>query len=300
MPALCRLSRGDRSRAQGAPAATQHLWSLKGLPMYSNLLRLPVLVTRDQLPAQILIVLWALGMIAIPIGLWTMGDAILPWAITLNVLVLAAGGIASLLATHPWAALRAVVVVLTGGWFVEYLGSTIGIPFGHYDYTPVLQPQLGGVPVLIPIAWLMMLPSTWVVAQIIAPRSRLWQILISGLAMTAWDLYLDPQMVAWNFWQWDHPHGYFGIPWINFVGWFVSAAALTWLANPPRLPVMPLLWVYTLTWALQCIGLAFFWGMPGPALGGFLGMGIFVFLAWRKLLHPAPVGPAHTTQNSVR
>jgi uncharacterized membrane protein YccF (DUF307 family) len=149
--------------------------------MYSNLLRLPVLVTRDQLPAQILIVLWALGMIAIPIGLWTMGDAILPWAITLNVLVLAAGGIASLLATHPWAALRAVVVVLTGGWFVEYLGSTIGIPFGiqafkmaglvlwPFGRTVVARPDAGGVAeVIFNVIWLVLVGWGIFVAHIVS------------------------------------------------------------------------------------------------------------------------------------
>jgi putative membrane protein len=230
-------------------------------------------------------------MISLPIGLWTIGDNVLPWAISLNVLILTAAGIYLLLASAGTArALRAIGVVLAGGWFVEFTGSTFGIPFGHYDYTPVLQPQLGGVPILIPLAWLMMLPSAWAVAQQLQPNSRLGQIVVSGLAFTAWDLFLDPQMVAWNFWVWDNPSGYFGIPWVNFLGWFVSAAALTWLANPPRLPAPPLLLIYTLTWALQTIGLAFFWNMPGPALCGFLAMGVFVAAAWMRWRRSAHVG----------
>lgn len=239
--------------------------------------------------AAALIGLWTLGMISLPISLWILGDQVLPWAVSLNVLILAAVGIHLLLAASSlWRAAWAIAVVLMGGWFVEFLGSTTGIPFGHYHYTPALQPQLGGVPVLIPLAWLMMLPSAWAVAQQVQPTSRLGQILVSGLAFTAWDLFLDPQMVAWNFWQWDTPGGYFGIPWINFLGWFVSAALLTALANPPKLPAPPLLLVYTLTWALQTIGLALFWNMPGPALCGFLAMGLFVVGAWSRWrrLHP--------------
>ncbi len=247
--------------------------------------RMPSFAPRHQFqiqrPAAVLIALWALGMIVLPIGLWTVGDQILPWAVSIDVLVLASAGIYLLLASAGMRrALRAIAVVLFGGWFVEFLGSTTGIPFGHYDYTPVLQPQIGGVPILIPLAWLMMLPSAWAVSQQFFPTSRSGQILVSAAAFTAWDLFLDPQMVAWNFWQWENPGGYFGIPWINFLGWFVSAALLTWLANPPELPTPPFLLIYTLTWALQSIGLAFFWNMPGPAICGFLVMGFFVITSW--------------------
>ena len=44
--------------------------------------------------------------------------------------------------------------------------------------------------------------------------------------------------------------------------------------------------IYILTWLLELGGLAFFWGLPGPAAGGALGMGAFVWLALRAQ-HPA-------------
>jgi lycopene beta-cyclase len=237
-----------------------------------------------------LIAVWTLGMISVPIALWTLGDSALPWIISVNVVILAVANILILLRYTPIVTgLRIIVVILVGAWIVEYLGSTTGFPFSHYDYTPLLQPQIMGVPAIIPLAWLMMLPASWVVGQLLAPSNYLRQVLIAGLAMTAWDLFLDPQMVAWNFWQWATPvavtspismEAYFGIPWINFAGWFVSAVVLTLAARPPRLPARPLLLIYTLTWALQSIGLALFWQMPGPALFGFVAMGIFVVLGW--------------------
>jgi hypothetical protein len=104
---------------------------------------------------------------------------------------------------------------------------------------------------------------------------------VSALAFTAWDLFLDPQMVAWGFWVWAEPGGYFGIPWINFVGWAGSAALLTFLARPLSPSIRPLLVIYTVTWLLQTVGQWLFWPMPGPALCGFVAMGIFVLLAWR-------------------
>lgn len=237
-----------------------------------------------------LIFAWVLGMVGLPILLWTVGPTALPWAVTLNVCLLATAS--SLIIAHhaPWrVALRIITTVLVGSWFIEWLGSTTGFPFSHYDYTEVLQPQLGGVPLLIPLAWLMMLPSTWIIAQLLAPTNRIAQATVSALALTAWDLFLDPQMVGWNFWQWETPGGYFGIPWVNFAGWFVAGFILTLAARPPRLPAMPLLLVYTITWFLQSVGLAIFWAMPGPALCGFVAMGAFVVAAWRHHRHIAPI-----------
>jgi hypothetical protein len=42
-----------------------------------------------------------------------------------------------------------------------------------------------------------------------------------------------------------------------------------------------LITIYAITWVLETIGLAFFWGMPGPALCGFFGMG--AMLTWSLL-----------------
>jgi putative membrane protein len=168
------------------------------------------------------------------------------------------------------------------------------VPFGKYHYTDVLQPQMLNVPLLIPLAWLMMLPPSWAVATQIAGRyvdgrrfplhHRLAVAGFSGLAITAWDLYLDPQMVAWGFWVWDQPGGYFGIPWINFFGWTLAGAIITLAASPHQVPLRPLLAVYTITWLLQAIGQGLFWSQPGPAFCGFLAMGGMLFWATRSPL----------------
>ena len=86
-------------------------------------------------------------------------------------------------------------------------------------------------------------------------------------------------MVGWGYWVWAEPGGYFGIPWSNFFGWFVAAALITLIVRPQPLPAGPLLAVYTVTWLLQTGGQTIFWQMPGPALCGFVGMGVFVVLS---------------------
>jgi lycopene beta-cyclase len=63
-----------------------------------------------------------------------------------------------------------IIAVLT--WLVEAVGSATGLPFGQYSYTDNLQPQLAHVPLIIPLAWFMMLPPAWAIAQKVAgPQS---------------------------------------------------------------------------------------------------------------------------------
>jgi hypothetical protein len=239
-----------------------------------------------------LIVGWALTMISIPILRWAIGDQVLPWGVYASVVVLVTAVVGLLAqAWGWWATVRVALVVLAGSWLVEWIGSSTGIPFGAYEYTPILQPQLGGVPLLIPLAWLMMLPPAWAVAFAITGSEQGWRfVLVAALAFAAWDLFLDPQMVAWGFWQWHIDGGYFGIPWLNFVGWVLGGALLTLAARPATPPVAPLLMVYVVTWLLQTIGQLLLWGMPGPAMSGFVGMGLFVAFAWRGLMSGATIG----------
>jgi len=105
-------------------------------------------------------------------------------------------------------------------------------------------------------------------------------VLISAAALTSWDLFLDPQMVARGFWVWENPSGYFGIPLVNYAGWLLVASIVTLAARPARLNAMPLALMYGMVWFLQSVGQAVFWGQPGPALGGCLAMGAIMFAAY--------------------
>jgi len=227
--------------------------------------------------------LWLLSLIALPVAKFFGGDTAALCSIIVAVILQA--GLVLVILTTRWGAaptlrMAAMVALLT--WLIEAVGTATGLPFGVYHYTAKLQPQLGHVPLLIPLAWLMMLPPAWAVARQITGSYGPKFIAVSALALTAWDLFLDPQMVAWGFWVWENPGGYFGIPWLNFGGWLLTAALITALVRPRNLPVLPLLLIYTITWLLQTGGLLFFWGLPGPAIAGFLGMGSLVWLAWQN------------------
>jgi putative membrane protein len=251
------------------------------------------------------LIFWLLTMLSLPLLGWILGEGYLQRGMSLGVLMQSAAVL--IILYNAWGFARTAktaLIVGTLSYFAELLGSTTGFPFGKYHYTELLQPQIAGVPLLIPLAWFMMLPPAWAIATIILgkgshnkdtkARSFLNKLLcgsvpwwfsfalLSSLAFTAWDLFLDPQMVSFGFWVWEQPGQYFGIPLVNYLGWIVVSALITLIANPKDLPVGPLALVYVLTWILQTIGQGIFWSQPGPAIMGFIGSGVFVVLAWRK------------------
>jgi lycopene beta-cyclase len=222
-------------------------------------------------------VVWAAVLISLPAAREALGDPMLSYGLTAGVLALASA--VTWVLAQDWGWTRALIA--TGGavglaWLAEWAGSHFGLLFGSYQYTPQFQPQLLGVPLLIPLAWWMMLPPAWAVAaELLGPlaRRRLAFAAVSAAAFTAWDLLLDPQMVAWGFWTWTPPGGYFGVPWSNYLGWCLVAGLLSFCFGQPRLPAEPLLLVYALTWAIQTAGQLFFWNQPGSGLVGGLVMG---------------------------
>jgi uncharacterized membrane protein len=231
-----------------------------------------------------LLMAWVVGLLAMPVVQWGVGQEGLIAVVTVGVLLQAS--VVVLYLAQAAGARRGTAIVISIvalAWAAEALGSRAGVPFGAYGYTAKLQPQLLGVPLLIPLAWLMMLPPAWAVAQRITGRvAGPAFIAVSALAFTAWDLYLDPQMVRWGLWVWDAPGAYFGIPLVNFAGWLLISGLITALARPPALPQPPLLIIYALVWLIEGVGQGMFWGLPGPALCGCTGMGAFLVWAWRS------------------
>ena len=237
-----------------------------------------------------ILTIWALIMVSLAISDWSTGWSAAIGAITVGVSVTA--GLVIVILWEVWGAaatLRAAGLILGLSLAVEVIGSRTGIPFGMYSYSDMLQPQIFNVPVQIPVGWLMMLPPSWGVAQVISDWIKpCWKfptfVGLSALAMTAWDLFLDPMMITWKIWVWDNPGNYFGIPGINYLGWLVVSALVTILVRPSKLPIAPLLIIYTAIWLLKSFGLGFFWGILGPAIVGCIVMGSITFFAWHSFI----------------
>jgi carotene biosynthesis associated membrane protein len=191
-----------------------------------------------------------------------------------------------------------VVVTAVVGLAVEALGVATGFPFGRYGYSDALGPRLHGVPAVIPLAWTWMAWPAWLAAGAVA-RRRLARVCLAGLGLAAWDLFLDPQMVAEGYWHWrrDAPHlpGVPGVPLTNYLGWLLVAMLMMALlaalggarvAAPDRHRDAPMLALYLWTYASSVLALAVFLGLPAAAAWGALGMGLLALPATRALALP--------------
>jgi len=130
----------------------------------------------------------------------------------------------------------------------------------------------------------MMLPPAWAVAKLITRKlssclMRLAFIAVSALAFTAWGFYFDPLMIHLGLMKWNPSGGFFGTPWLNFTGWLLVSGVITFGISPKRLPGGLLVVVYGLTWLVEFISLLVFWGLPVPALFGFILMGGLLLVA---------------------
>lgn len=187
-----------------------------------------------------------------------------------------------------WAVTFAAISA-TYGLLIELLGHTTDIPFGAYYYTDQLQPQVLGVPAIVPLAWLMMSYPALLLARALTTR---WVVPLAAVGLTSWDLFLDPQMVGEGYWVWETTTpalpGIPGIPLQNYAGWLLGTLLLMWLLNRlPRRDVdlgVPLL-LYGWMWIGGIVANAVFLGRPAVAVVGGLGMAILglpSLLAWAR------------------
>jgi uncharacterized membrane protein len=118
----------------------------------------------------------------------------------------------------------------------EAVGVRFGVPFGRYRYTDALRPTVAGVPLIVPAAWYAVsVPALVTADTALGPRStRPARVALGALAMTAWDLFLDPQMTSEGYWHWSTAGRYRGIPARNFAGWALVSSTVMALADASR------------------------------------------------------------------
>jgi uncharacterized membrane protein len=218
----------------------------------------------------------------------------------LTVLAFAAASVTHALAVRgpSWTG-RLVLVVVLGAFAAELVGVGASFPFGDYAYSHRLGPLVAGVPVLVPLAWLMMAYPCLLLARLLVGEftDNRWKHrtvgtgVVAGAALAAWDVFLDPQMVAAGSWTWRHPHpglpGVSSVPLTNLGGWLLSAVLVMTAAEavlshdaderssrPPAVVVPALLLAWT--WAGSVVGNAAFFGRPAVAIWGGLLLGAFV------------------------
>jgi uncharacterized membrane protein len=113
-----------------------------------------------------------------------------------------------------------LVIAAVISYLWEFLGVETGIPFGHYSYTSALGPEIGPVPIFIPLIWCAL--------GYFCLQASDYYIMASAL-MVSLDLSFDPVFsTSLHLWKWTGQTQYFGVPLTNFFGWFI--ASLTFFA----------------------------------------------------------------------
>jgi len=227
----------------------------------------------------------AIAMIATPLA--SIGSSL---RVSLAHVVVGGLFVVTLLSAHSVWGRRAVVasaIIIGIGFLVEVVGSSTGFPFGSYDYTSRLVPQVAGVPLVVAFAWCAMaLPAREVAVAILGQKAtRSARVVGGAVALTAWDVFLDPHMVMEGYWVWPDGGEFFGIPLTNYLGWLgVSAVLMVVLevALPPRgaqhTPVVQ----YVAVALMETIGFVFFFGEPAVGLWGAVTMGTLGVLALKR------------------
>jgi putative membrane protein len=167
----------------------------------------------------------------------------------------------------------AFLLVFGVSFLSEFIGTGYGIPFGGYAYTSLLGLKLGGrVPAVIPLSWFLMTVPSWVVAHALLPGEarRLGRIVLGAYLLTAWDLALDPAMSHLTpYWVWEDSGPFYGMPWVNLLGWMGTGMALMtlmealgserWAGHLP-LPWMAAYYGVILLMPLGMVAVAGLWG----------------------------------------
>ena len=209
----------------------------------------------------------------------------------------------------------------------ELLGTTTGYPFGPYSYTTQLGYLIGGrVPFNIPTSWFFMLyASLAICGRTLAPDDRgrgKWRwALIAACILTAWDVSMDPAMVATTHWLWHLPAAadrsllsrvflsdlFYGMPLANWLGWVLTGTVVArvmlaivpptrWVADvaPSRLPLV-LYAVNGIFPLLICAGRGMWWAVALGALAMAIpliaSLRVDVARTARPRGAPAPAGP---------
>jgi putative membrane protein len=224
----------------------------------------------------------------------------------------------ALLSRGPRTAAALVAVATVGGFAIEALGVATGFPFGSYDYSGELGPKLAGVPLIIPLAWTWMAWPAWLAATRLTGgdagggRFPVRRIALAAVGLAAWDLFLDPQMVAEGYWVWRDATpalpGLPGIPVSNYLGWLLFAVLMMGALRPLAGPAVagtderdgPMFALWLWTYLSSVLAHAVFLDLPASALWGAAGMSVAAVPLAVALLRSRRPGDRHEPRRPQR
>lgn len=117
-----------------------------------------------------------------------------------------------------------ILAAVIFGFLVEYTAmSRVPQPY-HYDQYFILI--AGKVPLGICVGWAATFYAVITTVKLLN-LPKFMQPFISAVLAVSIDIVLDPIAVQMNMWTWTEKTNWFGIPWSNYIGWFIIVFSLT-------------------------------------------------------------------------
>jgi putative membrane protein len=116
------------------------------------------------------------------------------------------------------------LIIFSGGFLIELIGTKTGYLFGNYQYGNVLGFKLFDVSLIIGVNWFaIVLASSNLVRKVNVPL--IFQAFLAALLAVLLDFVIEPIAVKYGFWTWKNDI----IPLYNYVTWFVFAFIFSWI-----------------------------------------------------------------------
>jgi len=133
---------------------------------------------------------------------------------------------------------------------VESIGASSGIPFGPFSYTANIGQELfHPLPWAMPLVWIVVILNARGVGRLVLRPWRkgknygLWLIGVASLLVVLLDLGLEPFATrVKRYWLWGVSKtslNWYNAPWVNFVGWAVTALLILAFATPSLINKIP-------------------------------------------------------------
>ncbi len=173
------------------------------------------------------------------------------WPEGLLVVLAAASTLASLTRRLPGQNVMLAAVLIAGlGGAVQSLGALTALPFGPYVYTENIGQRLfEPLPWTVPLLWLLAILASRATARLVLRPWRLtpaygyWLLGLTVGLVVFLDFGLEPFATqVKHYWFWNPTKttlAWYSTPWVNFVGWAVSAFLILAFATPALINKKP-------------------------------------------------------------
>lgn len=127
-------------------------------------------------------------------------------------------------------ALMLIVALGLFGLVFESVSVKTGYPYGQFVYSDTLGYKIFGLtPWTVAFAYPpLVLGAFWLASKITKTGMR---IVLTALFALALDIVLDPALTRMGIWQWAKAGPFYGVPLMNFGGWFVSGLISGWIIH---------------------------------------------------------------------